>query len=216
MLLLLVTGVTAASWSMVSPILIIFLQDTLTLPTDQLAWAFLPSGLVWALLPARLGTLADRFGRKQLMVVGLIGAAAVSLLIPSLANWIMLALLWAALALFSAAGDPAEQALVAELTGADQRGRAYGVYALMGGLGATIGPFGGAWLYQMSRAERAVLCQWGHPRGLRRGIVGAAGGTGPTRPGRCEFHPGFGIEYNHSMRLVKMVLKYPMIRVHLR
>ncbi len=143
---------------MVSPILIIFLQDTLTLPTDQLAWAFLPSGLVWALLPARLGTLADRFGRKQLMVVGLIGAAAVSLLIPSLANWIMLALLWAALALFSAAGDPAEQALVAELTGADH-GRAYGVYALMGGLGATIGPLRGRVAVPDAGAEHAVLCQ---------------------------------------------------------
>jgi len=103
---------------------------------------------VWALLPSRLGALADRFGRKRLMVIGLIGGAAVSFLVPSLANWVMLALLWAVLAFFSAAGDPAEQALVADLTGADQRGRAYGIYALMGGLGATVGPLGGAWLYQ--------------------------------------------------------------------
>jgi MFS family permease len=133
---------------MVSPVLIIFLQDRLNVAMDQLAWAFLPAGLVWALLPSRLGTLADRYGRKRLMVVGLLGAAAVSFIVPSLASWVMLAALWAALALFSAAGDPAEQALVAELTGADQRGRAYGVYALMGGIGATVGPLGGAWLYQ--------------------------------------------------------------------
>ncbi len=147
-LLLLVTAVTAASWSMVAPVLIIFLQDRLDIPVDQLAWAFLPAGLVWALLPSRLGTLADRHGRKRLMVIGLLGAAVVSFIIPSLANWMMLSGLWAALALFSAAGDPAEQALVADLTGNDQRGRAYGVYALAGGLGATVGPLGGAWLYQ--------------------------------------------------------------------
>jgi MFS family permease len=147
-LLLLVTAVTAASWTMVSPVLIIFLQDRLDVAMDQLAWAFLPAGLVWALLPSRLGTLADRYGRKRLMVIGLLGAAAVSFAVPSLANWIMLAALWAALALFSAAGDPAEQALVADLTGDDQRGRAYGVYALAGGLGATVGPLGGAWLYE--------------------------------------------------------------------
>ena len=56
--------------------------------------------------------------------------------------------LWALQALSHAAGDPAEQALVADLTGGDQRGRAYGLYALDAGLGATVGPFGGAWLYE--------------------------------------------------------------------
>ena len=47
-----------------------------------------------------------------------------------------------------AAGDPAEQALVADLTGKQQRGRAYGLYVMCADLGATIGPLGGAWLYQ--------------------------------------------------------------------
>jgi MFS family permease len=36
---------------------------------------------------------------------------------------------------------------VADLTGDDQRGRAYGLYALAGGLGATMGPLAGGWLY---------------------------------------------------------------------
>jgi MFS family permease len=127
--------------------LIIFLQERLGLGIEQLAWAFLPSGLVWALLPSRLGSLADRFGRKRLMVLGLVGAAVVSFLVPSLTSWIMLAVLWGGLALFAAAGDPAEQALVADLTGDDQRGKAYRLYALAGGHGATVGPVDGAWLY---------------------------------------------------------------------
>jgi MFS family permease len=61
---------------------------------------------------------------------------------------VALAALWAWQALCYAAGDPAEQALVADLTGSDQRGRAYSLYALAADLGATIGPLGGAWLYQ--------------------------------------------------------------------
>ncbi len=56
--------------------------------------------------------------------------------------------MWALQALCYAAGDPAEQALVADLTGNDQRGRAFGVYALAGGLGATVGPLVGGWLYE--------------------------------------------------------------------
>ena len=148
LLLLLVTLVTGASWALVSPLLIIFLQDNLGAGLQTLAWAYFPSGLVWALLPSRLGALADRFGRKPLMVLGLVAAAIGSLFLPSLHNVGAFAGLWALLAVCFAAGDPAEQALVADLTGHERRGRAYGFYTMAADLGATIGPFGGAWLYQ--------------------------------------------------------------------
>ena len=82
------------------------------------------------------------------MILGLGMAALTSFLIPALGSIVGLAVLWAVQALCYAAGDPAEQALVADLTGGDQRGRAYGYYAMAADLGATIGPFGGAWLYQ--------------------------------------------------------------------
>ena len=147
-LLLLVTAVTGASWAMVSPILMIFLQEKLAVGVDDLALAFLPSALVWALLPARLGKLADRFGRKPLMVLGMAAAASTSFLIPGLTSLVGLAALWALQALCYAAGDPAEQALVADLTGGDQRGRAFGLYTLAAGLGATVGPLVGGWLYE--------------------------------------------------------------------
>ena len=147
-LLLLITFVTGASASMIAPLVIVFLQDRLGVSLSTLSWAFLPSGLVWALLPRYLGRLADRFGRKPLMLLGLIAAALTSFIIPHLSSLIGLAVLWAWQDLCYAAGDPAEQALVADLTGGDQRGRAYGLYALAADLGATIGPFGGTWLYQ--------------------------------------------------------------------
>jgi len=37
---------------------------------------------------------------------------------------------------------------VADLTGGDQRGRAYGLYTLAAGLGAALGPLLGGWLYE--------------------------------------------------------------------
>ena len=147
-LLLLVTVVTAASWTMVSPILMIYLQDKLHTGVDELALAFLPAALVWALLPTRLGRLADRFGRKPLMLFGLLVAAVTSFLIPGLSSLLGLTVLWAVQALSYAAGDPAEQALVADLTGGEQRGRGFGLYAMSAGIGATLGPFVGGWLYQ--------------------------------------------------------------------
>lgn len=147
-LLLLVTAVTGASWAMISPVLMIFLQERMAAGMTDLAWAFLPSALVWALLPSRLGGLADRFGRKPLMVLGMAVAAVSSFLIPGLTTLAGFAALWALQALCYAAGDPAEQALVADLTGGDQRGRAYGLYAFAAGLGATVSPLVEGWLYE--------------------------------------------------------------------
>lgn len=146
-LLLLVTLVTAAAWSMTTPILILFLQDKLGLGIDVIAWAFLPSGLIWATLPSHLGHLADRFGRKPLMILGLAVSALTMFILPSLTSIIGLAVLWSVLALCFAAGDPAEQALVAELTGSDQHGQAYGFYVMAADIGAALGPLGGGWLY---------------------------------------------------------------------
>jgi DHA1 family multidrug resistance protein-like MFS transporter len=147
-MLLLVAAVTGAAWAMLEPVMMIFLQERLTTEITLLALATLPSALVWALLPARLGRLADRFGRKPLMILGMSAAALTSFMIPGLNSLAALAALWAFQALCYAAGDPAEQALVADLTGGDQRGRAYGLYSMAAGLGAMFGPLVGGWLYQ--------------------------------------------------------------------
>jgi MFS family permease len=82
------------------------------------------------------------------MILGMSAAALTSFLIPELNSLGALAALWAFQALCYAAGDPAEQALVADLTGGDQRGRAYGLYSMAAGLGAMLGPLVGGWLYQ--------------------------------------------------------------------
>jgi MFS family permease len=147
-LLLLVTLVTGASAAMISPILIVLLQDRLGAGVETLSFAFLPAALVWSFLPRYLGRLADRLGRKPLMILGLAAAALTSFVIPHMTSLILFAVLWAWQELCYAAGDPAEQALVADLTGNDQRGQAYGLYSFAADLGATLGPLGGAWLYQ--------------------------------------------------------------------
>jgi MFS family permease len=149
LLLILVALVTAAAWAMTSPILILFLQEKLNARVDLIAWAFLPSGLIWATMPSKLGRLADRFGRKPLMVLGLVVSAFTMFVLPSITNIIWLAILWSLLALCFAAGDPAEQALAAELTGGDQHGRAYGFYVMSSDIGAALGPLGGGWLYEV-------------------------------------------------------------------
>ena len=147
-LLLLIAAVTGASGAMVGPIVLFFLQDRLGATTAEVGYAYLPAVLIAAFATAPLGTLADRFGRKPLMVLGMAVAAVSSLLLPGLSTLLALAALQAVQALSGAASTPAQQSLVADLTGGDRRGRAYGLYALAGGLGATAGPLAGGWLYE--------------------------------------------------------------------
>jgi MFS transporter, DHA1 family, multidrug resistance protein len=145
--LMLVSLITSASGSMLSPIFMVFLQEKFHSDISTLAFAFLPSALVWALLPTRLGRLSDRFGRKPLIVLAIFVAALDSFLVPQFASLIALAFLWAVEAVCFAASDPASQAMVTDLTPENQRGRIFGIYAFTGGLGAVIGPLAGGWLY---------------------------------------------------------------------
>jgi len=145
--LMVIVFVTGASSAMIGPLLMVFLQDRFTTDVGMLALAFIPAALVYSFLPSRLGRLGDRFGRTPLMALGLAGSGLVSLFLPGLPGIGWLTLLWALQALGLAAAAPAEEALVADLTGKDVRGTAYGLYTFAAGLGATFGPLVGGWLY---------------------------------------------------------------------
>lgn len=146
-LLLFIATVTGASGAMIGPIVLFFLQDRLGASAVEVGLAYMPAALVAGLVGARLGALVDRFGRKPLMLVGIAASAAGSFLMPALGTVLGLAILQVVVAAAGTASGPARRALVADLTGGDQRGRAYGLYALAGGLGATLGPLAGGWLY---------------------------------------------------------------------
>lgn len=145
--LMVVVFITGLSYSMVSPLLLIFLQDRFAADVPTLAWAYIPAALTASFLPGRAGGLSDRWGRIPLMAAGMIVAGIVSLLIPGLLSLAALTLLWVVEAAGFSIANPAEAALVADLTGQNSRGRGYGMYTFAQGLGFVIGPLLGGWLY---------------------------------------------------------------------
>lgn len=145
--LMAIVFLTSVSTAMISPLLMIFLQDRFTTDVPSLAKASIPAALVYAYLPGHMGGLSDRFGRTPLMAIGLIGAGIVSLLMPSMTSLFMLSGLWLLEAIGFSAASPAEGALVADMTGKNVRGTGYGLYTFASGLGFILGPLLGGWLY---------------------------------------------------------------------
>lgn len=145
--LMFIVLLTGASQAMVWPLLMVFLQDILKAEVWSLAIAYLPAALIGAFLPSRAGIIADRFGRKNPMIVGLIIGALASLIIPQLRSIIGLAVLWAFESAGYVAAIPAERAFVADIAGQDVRGTSYGLYTFAYFFGAFLGPLAGGWLY---------------------------------------------------------------------
>jgi DHA1 family multidrug resistance protein-like MFS transporter len=145
--LMAIVFVTAASRSMIRPIFLIFLQDRFAPSIFALVLAIIPAGIVAGFLPSRLGKLSDRFGRTGLMGVGLLASGVLSFFLPSLPSLIWLALLWTIETVGWSVAAPAEEAMVADLTGKRVRGRGYGLYTLATSLGAFAGPLMGGWVY---------------------------------------------------------------------
>ncbi len=139
--------IVGASMAMVAPLVMIFLQDHLRADIRTLGLAYLPAALVGAFLPSRMGRLADRWGRKLPIAIGLAIGALSSVLIPHVSDIFSLSVLWAVGALGGVAATPAQRAFVADVTGQDVRGSGYGLYTFAYFLGAAVGPLVGGWLY---------------------------------------------------------------------
>lgn len=146
--LMAIVVLTMASSYGLSPFILVYIHDRVTPNLVFVMMAYLPAALAWAFLPSRLGRIADRVGRRLPIVVGLSTSGAFSFTLPFMPllfpqPWMVIAALtvFATLeAVCYAAAVPAEQALVADLLSAHQRGIGFGMYTLAQSVGQVIGP----------------------------------------------------------------------------
>ncbi|HHB91128.1 MAG TPA: MFS transporter, partial [Anaerolineae bacterium] len=96
------------------------------------------------------GALSDRIGRKRMIIFGLIASATITLLM-GFADDIRLFFLAAVfVGLLANVGDPARQAMIADLLPPAQRADGYGLMRVVMNLAVTIGPAIGGFMASRS------------------------------------------------------------------
>jgi MFS family permease len=96
------------------------------------------------------GALTDRFGRKGLMLFGLISSGLSSLLMGMIDAFSLFIAFSIIVGLFSNTGGPAQQAMVADILSEEKRAEGYGVLRVVINLADTMGPMVGGLLATQS------------------------------------------------------------------
>ena len=144
---LFIVFLTAFASALIEPIYLLFLKNKFELNVVTLALAFLPSGLVYAILPKYSGQWSDKWGRAPVIAVGVIFAGLVSMLLPFFASIVLVALAYILFSVGWAMASPAQDALVADMAPENLRGTVIGAKEAAAGIGAACGPMIGGFIY---------------------------------------------------------------------
>lgn len=123
--------------------------------------AFGITGLTNALAAIAFGRLADRLGRRRILIGCALAAGAFTIL-PALAQNPLQLIVARGLYGIAAGGMlPTANALIAEVTPPESRGSVYGLTSAASSLGSAIGPFAGATLAAVVSIRVVFLCTAG-------------------------------------------------------
>lgn len=142
--------VNAAGSSLIFPFFTLYVRQRFGVPMTTIGLALTMMGVIGLVSGALGGALADRFGRKTLMVGGLMLAAISSFtmgLVDSLVAFVAVAAL---INFIFPLSRPAFEAVVADLVEPEKRARAYGLTRVAFNLGVVIGPAVGGFLAERS------------------------------------------------------------------
>lgn len=147
-MLLVVIFLAAAAVASIQPYYLIYLRERFDLPLNALAFAFLPVGIAYAVLPGWLGKVTGRLPRAAAMATGLLMTAAIYLFVPHIDRFLMIMAAFTFSAVGAVLAELTRNAWVADIAGPGAAGRTFGVAALVAGAGAALGPLAGGAVYE--------------------------------------------------------------------
>lgn len=142
--------INALGSALVFPFLTLYLRQRLGIPLLQVGLIFTINAAAGLCAGMLGGVIADRFGRRTVMLVSLLSTSAVLLLLGLASTYAQMVVLAAAIGLTSPLSQPARDAMVADLTLPEQRAEAYSMLRVASNLGYAIGPAIGGVLASVS------------------------------------------------------------------
>ena len=146
--LLFMVFISSLSSSMISPILMIYLQDKITTDISGLALAFFPALIVGSLLSVKIGRISDKLGKNKSILLGMFIGGITIIILPSLKSLSMFSVVWTISSIGGILYNLAESGLYTQLNTENDNGEIFGIYTLVCDLGVIIGPLIGGFLYQ--------------------------------------------------------------------
>lgn len=145
---LFVIAILSVIETMVAPIFLIYLKEFITKDLGLISLLFIPSAILSTILPPKMGSLSDKYGKNNMLILGILIAAVFTVTIPIFNRYYIFMIVYTMICVGGMISYPAEAALVSEMCDESQRGAAYGMYKFAIGIGGIIGPLIGVFIYQ--------------------------------------------------------------------
>jgi len=136
--------------TMIWPFLMIFVSERLALPFTAVTSLMTIKAVVGLAASLLAGSVVDRFGRKWVMVLGLIGNGLVYFLMSDAQSYLQFALLMALGGIFSPIYRVGTDAMLADMFGPEKRADAYALMRMGRNIGVALGPAVGGFVLSIS------------------------------------------------------------------
>lgn len=149
--------VLAFSSSLMQPVLSVYANEEIGISEVGVGMLFTVQGIATIFATMPMGTVADRVGRKPMIILGkIIHASAAILVIFSGTLWPLL-LIMTMRGLGRAASNPSITAMFSGLVPVSKRGRGMGIFNIFQNVGLVVGATVGGFLYEFSSHEAPFI-----------------------------------------------------------
>lgn len=145
--LLAVIFLAAFASAIIQPYYLIYLRGRLGLELQALAAVFLPMGIAYAIFPGILGRWVSDLNRALVVSAGFVIAAVLYASVPHIGSFIWLIGAFTGAAIGGVLVDLSKNAWLGDIADPEAAGRTFGMGALATGIGATLGPLAGGYIF---------------------------------------------------------------------
>lgn len=143
-----IMGVISFIISLTGPIYILYLQENITNELHLISFLFIPASILAFFLPKRFGSFSDKYGREKIVIIGMFINAILQIFIPFNKGYYSYMILYTLISIVVMFYSPAFSSLIIDFVGEDKRGRSYGLYSFVSGVGGAIGYMVGSYIYE--------------------------------------------------------------------